>query len=83
MNPVSLQIGVDPEAVVTGDRKTATWNAIPGSGSRETATWVVRGSSGQQVEITAISGVRSAAPATSSREAWRTRPVASASGPTM
>ena len=33
--------------------------------------------------MTAISGTRRAAPATSRREAWRTRPVASASGPTM
>ncbi len=33
--------------------------------------------------MTAISGTRSAAPATSRRDAWRTSPVASASGPTM
>ena len=33
--------------------------------------------------MTATSGTLSAAPATRSRDAWRTSPVASASGPTM
>jgi hypothetical protein len=55
VNPVSVQIGVDPDDVLTGDAKTATTASLAGSGGREKHSWVIRGESGQRVEVRLIS----------------------------
>lgn len=51
VDPVTVQIGVDPAAVLTGADKTATTGSLAGSGGREKFTWVIRGDSGDEVEI--------------------------------
>lgn len=51
IDPVTVQIQVPPEALVTGDPKTASVRALDGSGSRERFVWVIRGSPGAEVEI--------------------------------
>lgn len=51
VDPVLLQIQVDPDAIVTGDDKSATVQRLEGSGTRETFSWVIRGRAGDRVEI--------------------------------
>lgn len=55
VNPVTVQIGVDPEDVLTGAAKTSTTQALAGSGGREKFSWVIRGGSGDQVQIRLVS----------------------------
>jgi hypothetical protein len=47
----TVQIQVPPEAVLTGDPKTARIQKLDGSGTRERVTWVVRAREGSSVEI--------------------------------
>lgn len=51
VDPVLVQIQVDPDAIVTGAEKSARIRTLAGSGNRERISWVIRGRSGQQVEI--------------------------------
>lgn len=51
VHPVSVQIQVPPEDILTGAAKTSTVPRLLGSGGRETYTWVVRGRPGASVEI--------------------------------
>ncbi|MEQ9401483.1 MAG: M14 family metallopeptidase [Longimicrobiales bacterium] len=51
VDPVTVQIQVPPEDILTGDDKTAEFPRLDGSGSRRTVTWVVRGRPGASVEI--------------------------------
>jgi len=52
--PVTVQIGVDPEHVLTGAAKSATTATLAGSGGREKFSWVIRGNGGDSVEIRLI-----------------------------
>jgi len=47
----TVQIQVPPEAVLTGDAKTARIQKLDGSGTRERITWVVQAREGSSVEI--------------------------------
>ena len=51
VDPTTIQIQVEPDAVLTGADKTSAIRSLDGSGSRERFTWVIRGRSGQEVEI--------------------------------
>lgn len=51
VDPVLVQIQVDPTAIITGDDKSATIARLAGSGTRETVSWVIRGGAGDRVEI--------------------------------
>ncbi len=51
VDPVLVQIGVDPEAIVTGDPKSSTIAQLEGSGHRARFSWVIRANDGQEVEI--------------------------------
>jgi hypothetical protein len=55
VGPTSVQIQVDPDAILTGADKTASVGVLAGSGSREEVTWVIRGREGAEVEIKLIS----------------------------
>lgn len=52
VDPVLVQIQVDPDQVVTGAAKSHRIQTLAGSGTRETVSWVVRADSGQQIEVT-------------------------------
>ncbi len=51
VDPVLVQIQVDPEDIITGDDKSATVQRLEGSGTRHSFAWVIRGSAGDRVEI--------------------------------
>lgn len=52
VDPTLVQIQVDPEAVVSGDAKTARTARIEGSGGTASYSWIIRGNAGQTIEIT-------------------------------
>jgi hypothetical protein len=52
VHPVTVQIQVPHEYVLTGADKTVTFESLAGSGGREKLTWVVRGRPGDTVKIT-------------------------------
>ena len=54
MKPVMVQIGVAPDAIVSGSAKTSFIQALAGSGRRESYQWIVRGKPGQQVVVKAV-----------------------------
>jgi len=49
--PTIVQIGVEPEAIMTGDSKTSRIQKLDGSGSRARFSWVIQGRNGQEVQI--------------------------------
>jgi hypothetical protein len=49
----TVQIQVPPDAVLTGDPKTARVQRLEGAGARERFTWVIQGREGTSVEISA------------------------------
>lgn len=53
VDPVTVQIQVDPDAILTGAAKTHRIQKLDGSGTRESVSWVIRGRPGAAVEIRA------------------------------
>jgi len=51
VQPTTVQIQLPPEAMLTGDAKTARITKLDGSGTRESITWVVQAREGSSVEI--------------------------------
>jgi len=51
VQPTTVRIQVDPEAILTGDAKSSTVQRLEGSGSRAEFSWVIQGDTGQSVEI--------------------------------
>lgn len=51
VDPVSVQIQLPPDDILTGADKTTMIPRLDGSGARETVTWVITGRPGATVEI--------------------------------
>ena len=51
VDPVLVQIQVDPERIVTGAAKSHRITKLDGSGSRERVSWVIHGAAGSSVEV--------------------------------
>jgi hypothetical protein len=51
VQPVMVQLGVDPVDIITGDNKTNFINGLAGSGTRQKYQWVVRGQAGARIEL--------------------------------
>ena len=51
VDPVLVQIQVEPEDIVTGADKSHRIQTLEGSGARERVSWLVRGSPGQEIEV--------------------------------
>ena len=54
VSPVMVQLGVAPDAIVSGAAKTSFVQALAGSGRRESYQWIVRGKPGQSVAVKAV-----------------------------
>ena len=54
VKPTMVQIGVAPEAIVSGDAKTSFIPALAGSGRREDYQWIVRGKPGDRVTLKVV-----------------------------
>jgi hypothetical protein len=51
VQPVMVQLGVDPDAIITGDSKTNFVNTLAGSGTRRSFQWLIRGEPGARIEL--------------------------------
>jgi hypothetical protein len=54
VKPTMVQIGVEPDAIVSGDAKTNFIPALAGSGRRQSYQWIVRGRPGEAVVVRAV-----------------------------
>jgi hypothetical protein len=54
VKPVMVQLGVPPDAIITGSEKTSFIPALAGSGSRQSFEWVIKASPGSTVTLKAV-----------------------------
>jgi hypothetical protein len=53
--PTMVQLGVNPEDVLTGAAKTSFFHALEGTGARKRYVWVIRGREGERIELKVVS----------------------------
>jgi hypothetical protein len=54
VKPVMVQLGIPPEAIITGSEKTSFIPVLAGSGSRQSFEWVVKAAPGTSVTLKAV-----------------------------
>jgi len=54
VKPTMVQLGVDPETIISGNAKTNFFSSLDGSGNREKYEWLIRGNPGDQIELTVV-----------------------------
>jgi hypothetical protein len=55
VKPTMVQLGIDPDELVSGSDKTSFFQALDGSGRREEFEWIVRGGRGDTVDLRVVS----------------------------
>ncbi len=55
VKPVMVQLGVPPEAIITGSEKTNSVSTLAGSGTRLAYEWVIKGKPGSSVTVKVVS----------------------------
>ena len=64
VKPTMVQLGVDPDDIVSGAAKTSFFPALAGSGRRQTYEWIIKGKAGAAVTLKAVAQKAGAATAT-------------------
>ena len=64
VKPTMVQIGVEPDAIVSGAAKTSFFPTLAGSGRRQTYEWIVRGRPGSTIAVKAVAQKGGSATAT-------------------
>jgi hypothetical protein len=54
VKPVMVQLGIPPDAIITGSEKTSFIPVLAGSGSRQSFEWVVKAAPGTAVTLKAV-----------------------------
>jgi hypothetical protein len=54
VKPTMVQIGVDPNDIVSGSPKTAFFPTLAGSGRRQTYEWIIKGKPGSTITVKAV-----------------------------
>ncbi len=55
VRPTMVQLGIDPDDLLSGSAKTSFFQATDGSGRRQTFEWIIRGSRGDRLELRVVS----------------------------
>ncbi len=55
VKPTMVQLGVDPDAIMSGSRKTNFIQKLDGSGKRQKYEWLIKGRSGDKIELKVVS----------------------------
>jgi len=55
VKPTMVQLGINPENLVSGSPKTSFFQALAGSGHRQKFDWIIRGEPGSKVNIRVVS----------------------------
>jgi hypothetical protein len=64
VKPTMVQLGVNPDDIVSGAAKTNFFPALAGSGRRQTYEWIIKGKAGSAVMLKAVAQKAGAATAT-------------------
>jgi hypothetical protein len=54
VKPTMVQLGVDPDDIVSGSAKTSFFPALAGSGRRQVYEWIIKGKPGSTVTLKAV-----------------------------
>jgi len=54
VKPTMVQLGVEPDALLSGDAKTSFFQALDGSGNRQKFEWIIKGRRGSTVELKVV-----------------------------
>ena len=55
VKPTMVQLGVKPEAIISGHGKTSFFQALSGSGGCQKFEWLVKGKAGDRIELKVVS----------------------------
>jgi len=55
VSPTMVQLGVNPEIIISGDAKTNFFQSLAGSGMRQKYEWLIKGKSGDKIELIVVS----------------------------
>lgn len=55
VRPTMVQLGIDPEDLLSGSAKTSFFQATDGSGRRQSFEWIIRGSRGDSIDLRVVS----------------------------
>jgi hypothetical protein len=55
VKPTMVQLGIDPDALLSGSAKTSFFQALDGSGNRESYEWLIKGKKGDTIELKVVS----------------------------
>ena len=55
VKPTMVQLGVEPEAIISGNSKTNFFQSLDGSGNIEKYEWLIKGKPGDKVELKVVS----------------------------
>lgn len=62
--PTMVQLGVDPDDIISGSPKTSFFPTLAGSGRRQTYEWIVKGKPGSSITLKAVAQKGGSATAT-------------------
>ncbi|MFC2168197.1 M14 family metallopeptidase [Acidobacteriota bacterium] len=54
VKPTMVQLGVDPEQILSGSSKTNFFQKLDGSGKRQKYEWLIKGQSGDRIELQVV-----------------------------
>lgn len=54
VKPTMVQLGVKPEAIISGNSKTNFFQSLDGSGKRQKYEWLIKGKSGDKIELKVV-----------------------------
>jgi hypothetical protein len=54
VSPTMVQLGVDPETIISGSAKTSFFQALDGSGKRQEYEWVIKGKQGDKIDLKVV-----------------------------
>jgi len=54
VTPTLVQLGVDPDDIVSGAAKTSFFPALPGTGRRQAYEWIIKGKPGSTISLKAV-----------------------------
>lgn len=55
VKPTMVQLGIDPDALLSGDAKTSFFQSLDGSGARRKFEWLITGKKGDRIELKVVS----------------------------
>lgn len=54
VKPTMVQLGIDPEALLSGSAKTSFFQTLDGSGNRQKFEWLIKGKKGDEIELKVV-----------------------------